>query len=173
MEEIAISIHSRIEHLALDQMLEEKGYSIVPYAQKEQSDILSGGLPVYNVSPEDVVAVFIGSTMATAVINSIITDIYSAAKEWARNRFSKKPESDSGLLRVRITIYGPSGDKLSSLDLIDEVHNRNTEIAPELAITLGKTSIVDILMEEHERATIRDENGDHNAKPQIDGDALE
>jgi hypothetical protein len=86
MEDITIivaSLYGQREELTSD--FRTKGYSVAVH----HYSVPAGYLPSW----DEVVAVFIGSSVATALIGNIVTDAYNTIKTYVRERL-KKPEVD-------------------------------------------------------------------------------
>jgi hypothetical protein len=61
------------------------------------------------------VGIFIGTGVATTLLNAVVTDICNSAKSWARNQV-EKPQSSNRPIRQRLsfTIYDAEGKPLLS-----------------------------------------------------------
>lgn len=66
--------------------LKTRGYSVT-LEQKSDDHVHAAVPPPYYI---EAVAIFIGSGIATTLVNDVVTDIYEAAKEWARERVKRK-----------------------------------------------------------------------------------
>jgi len=107
-------------------ILRSKGYSVTEW----QRDATT--LHHLDENTVQIIAIFIGSGVATALVHSITTDIYNTAKKWAMT-IKRRNESVAEEARrvkgrnvyaipyqegpIRITIYGPDGEQLASLEL--------------------------------------------------------
>lgn len=61
------------------------------------------------------VGIFIGTGVATTLLNAVVTDIYNSAKSWARNQVKKRKSSNPNLSqRLSFTIYDAEGKPLLS-----------------------------------------------------------
>jgi hypothetical protein len=61
------------------------------------------------------VFMFVGSSVSGAIINNVTSDLYDAAKRWARERHRKKKATGGGR-PIGFVIYGPAGEELRSWD---------------------------------------------------------
>jgi hypothetical protein len=59
----------------------------------------------------EVLGIFIGSGMATALLGNITTDLYNAVKKWGDKKNSRSEITEF----VRINIYGPDGKEVASV----------------------------------------------------------
>ena len=102
VEDITISGEGLRNYEELASMLRAKGYSVVA---KKEFRVARAGVP-----SADLVAVFIGSAVATTLINAIVTDVYNDAKKWIHDRFNKKSEFSG--TQLRLVIYSPDREVL-------------------------------------------------------------
>ena len=125
-EDITISAHwpgpfdtieDTVEDLA--SMFCIKGYSV---AIEEPLVLHSPAAPL-----ELIIAIFVGSTVASALINTVVADVYGTIKDWARKRFDREHKSNF-TRNIIITIYGPAHEELISLAITSETENQNQSI---------------------------------------------
>jgi hypothetical protein len=58
----------------------------------------------------EMVGIFVGTGVATTLINAAVTDMYNSARNWARDRFKRQNRPD--VFVCGFTIYGPDGQPL-------------------------------------------------------------
>jgi len=70
----------------------------------------------YGLPWAEQVGIFVGSGVATTLLNATVSDVYNTAKSWARNRFhSKRKAQPVGHVQPeRVTIYGSDNKVLCS-----------------------------------------------------------
>jgi hypothetical protein len=103
--------------------LRSKGYSVT--VKTEPFGFTIAGAP-------EVIGIFIGSGVATALVHDVSTDIYNAAKKWAGKRKSESTTQDHSKQQaantlplregpLRISIYGPDKKPLATLEVPGEL----------------------------------------------------
>ena len=73
----------------------------------------------YPTTPSEIIetmAIFLGSSIGSAIISATVNDIYNTAKQWVRERRKKREtKQTSGMIPFqRIIIYGPDRDEIAS-----------------------------------------------------------
>jgi hypothetical protein len=73
----------------------------------------------YPTTPSEIIetmAIFLGSSIGSAIISATVNDIYNTARQWIRERRKKREtKQTSGIIPFqRIIIYGPDRDEIAS-----------------------------------------------------------
>ena len=100
-----------VEELAAG--LRAKGISVTVKIDRKHLSGAAAGLTIF-----ETVLIFIGSGVATPLLNAVVADIYNAAKNWGRKRFSNK--SENSRVRVLFTIVGPDGSYIVQWQIGEE-----------------------------------------------------
>jgi Ribosomal protein L7/L12 C-terminal domain len=67
--------------------------------------------PARGLTPIEEVAIFIGSGVATSLLNAFVTDVYNTAKSWPRQRFENNAQLRDAPTEV-VRIFGPDNELL-------------------------------------------------------------
>jgi hypothetical protein len=63
----------------------------------------------------ETVGIFIGTGVATTLLNAVVTDVYNSAKNWARKQFKDRKSSNPNLrIPLSFTIYDSRGIRVLS-----------------------------------------------------------
>jgi hypothetical protein len=109
--------------------LRETGHSVA-IEEPERKQIPGLGF----LTLAEAIGIFIGTGVATALLNVVVTDIYNSAKSWARQQFKKQQSSNPNQGQLRsFTIYDSEGKPLLSwkLDGDGEHEEDHRKIDPE------------------------------------------
>lgn len=95
----------------LAELLREAGHSVAVEGVERIPDSTPGR---YRIVWAETVAIFIGSAAASGLVGAVMTDIYNAAKKWARDQFKKKTAAKpNGRVPTQsFTLYGSDGKPL-------------------------------------------------------------